>query len=102
MTTVCREVDINSVCYHCGNQGHKPVDCWFKTAKCFECSKFGHGKAACRIVKRPSLLDDHHYSTHKIGTDHSQQRVDMWQYSKDPQRKRKTNQDNVNSTRKTA
>ena len=45
-------------CYHCGKQGHKQFECWFKDVKCFGCSKIVHAKAVCRTVKNMAQKED--------------------------------------------
>ena len=32
------------VCYRCGQSGHSPAHCTFRTAQCHKCGKLGHIK----------------------------------------------------------
>ncbi|XP_076840966.1 uncharacterized protein LOC143485419 [Brachyhypopomus gauderio] len=37
-----------AACYRCRGKNHSPSECYFKTAKCHKCDKFGHIQKACR------------------------------------------------------
>ena len=39
------------VCYRCGQAGHNPANCTFRTAQCHKCGKIGHIKKVCQSKK---------------------------------------------------
>ena len=39
------------VCYRCGQSGHSPAHCTFRTAQCHKCGKLGHIKKMCQSKK---------------------------------------------------
>ena len=39
------------VCYRCGQAGHNPVNCTFRTTRCHKCGKIGHIKKVCQSRK---------------------------------------------------
>ena len=41
-------------CYRCGQSGHAPDKCRYKTATCFNCNKTGHISSVCRSNPRRS------------------------------------------------
>lgn len=42
-------------CPHCGRVGHKPQDCYYKAAKCFNWGKVGHIVDICKSAKKKSF-----------------------------------------------
>ena len=42
---------IEFVCYRCGQVGHNPANCTFRTAQCHKCGKIGHIKKMCQSRK---------------------------------------------------
>ena len=45
-------------CLCCANEGHKKSDCKFKNAKCSNCGKVGHLRAACRNTNTHEIEKD--------------------------------------------
>ena len=43
------------VCYRCGQSGHSPAHCTFRTAQCHKCGKLGHIKRMCQSKKTPRV-----------------------------------------------
>ena len=43
------------VCYRCGQSGHGPAHCTFRTAQCHKCGKIGHIKRMCQSKKTPRV-----------------------------------------------
>ena len=52
------------VCYRCGQQGHGPSHCSFRTAKCHRCGKVGHIQKVCQSKKPFSKADSKNSNKH--------------------------------------
>ncbi|XP_019858509.1 PREDICTED: uncharacterized protein LOC109586746 [Amphimedon queenslandica] len=66
-------------CYRCGQSGHAPDKCRYKTATCFNCNKTGHISSVCRSNPRrstPSCPSDYKTTDRPVHDIHTSDTTD--------------------------